>query len=67
MIQGFVDAIATGYLKDSIESDIESYGLNAYLQALKEYLEAEHDSEETALLLEAIANAMEKLESLCEG
>lgn len=62
MIQGFVDAIATGYLKDSIESDIESYGLSAYLQALKEYLEAEYDTEETALLVEALENAVEKLE-----
>lgn len=63
MIQGSVDAIAIGYLKDSIESDLESYGLPAYLQALKEYLEAEYNTEETAMLLEALADAVEKLES----
>lgn len=65
MIQGFVNSIADGYLKDSIASDIESYGLAEYLIALRTYLE-EHPNEKysdaAVELDEGIYRAIEDLE-----
>lgn len=65
MIQGFVDTIAIGYLKDSIESDIESYGLSAYLEALRSYLEdhPEQKFNDVAVMLnEVIDSAIDDLD-----
>jgi hypothetical protein len=65
MIQGFINDVCDGYLKDSIESDIESHGLPAYLEALRSYLESHPDrqfNDAAVLLNEAIDRAIDDLE-----
>jgi hypothetical protein len=66
MIQGFINDVCDGSLRDSIESDIEAYGLPTYLEALRSYLESHPDqqfNDAAVLLNEAIDRAIDNLES----